>query len=842
MAIPEACGDPASLWIFYIIYLVCRIINGVQMRPKIVFGLVMVLIFSGLFSCRTKESPNARVVKNFNDDWKFYQGDIEGAEGRNFNDTVWTMLDLPHDWSVKGPYDPDLASCTGYLPGGIGWYRKTFDVAIEDRNKKIALYFMGIYRNGEVFINGYSLGMRPNGYISTYYDLSPYIEYGEKNVIAVRVDHSQSIDSRWYTGSGIYRDVLLIYTDPIHIEHWGNYFTTPVVTDKQAIARIQTSVKNTSNEQASVEIVNEILDNSGRIISTSSKEINVAVNEMKVVTQELKIERPNLWSVDNPYLYKLKTSIYQGKILIDSAEEKVGLRTLNFDADKGFSLNGKPMKIKGVCLHHDSGCLGSAVLREVWQRRLTTLKSLGCNAVRTSHNPRSPVFYTLCDELGLLVLDEAFDEWEFPKKKWIEGWNVGTPGFQGPSEFFDDWAEIDLRDMVLRDRNHPSVFMWSIGNEVDYPNDPYSHPILDKEGIRQQHTWGYLPDQPNAERLGGIAKKLAAVVREYDPSRPVTAGLAGPVMSNETEYPGVLDVVGYNYTEYRYAMDHKTYPDRILYGSENGHSFRGWKAVRDNEYIFGQFLWTGIDYLGEALPWPSRGFGSGLLNLAGFKKARAYFRESLWSDKPTIYCGTYQGQSNDNADRLSIDAPPVWNYKDGETVRVVVYTNCQKVQLHLNGQKIGESKEYDDERGILYWDVPYKEGSLEAIGTNANQSAVHYAITTSQKPHAIKTKAWNKSISHDRGVAQIEIQIVDQNENPVFGADNEISCTTTGPVKLLGLESSNPEDMGDYTDNKQSVYQGRMIAYLQANGKKGIARITFSSPELIDSVVEIKVK
>jgi beta-galactosidase len=812
------------------------------MKQNSVFGLITALIFSVLLSCTTKAPSNTRVVKNFNDNWKFYQGDVKGAEANNFNDTVWTLLDLPHDWSVKGPYDPGLASCTGYLPGGIGWYRKTFDVAIEDQNKKFTLYFMGIYRNGEVFINSHSLGMRPNGYISTIYDLSPYIKYGEKNVIAVRVDHSQSIDSRWYTGSGIYRDVYLIVTDPIYIDLWGNYFTTPVVTDKQAIARIQTSVKNTSNKHASVEIVNEILDNSGHVVSTSSKEINVAANDVKVVTQEMKIERPDLWSVDDPYLYKLKTSIVQGKILIDSSEEKVGIRTLQFDADKGFSLNGKPMKIKGVCLHHDSGCLGSAVLREVWQRRLKTLKSLGCNAVRTSHNPRSPVFYTLCDELGLLVLDEAFDEWEFPKKKWIEGWNVGTPGFQGPSEFFNEWSEIDLRDMVLRDRNHPSVFMWSIGNEVDYPNDPYSHPILDKAGIRQQHTWGYQPNQPNAERLGGIAKKLAGVVREYDPSRPVTAGLAGPVMSNETEYPGVLDVVGYNYTEYRYAMDHKLYPDRILYGSENGHSFRDWKAVRDNEYIFGQFLWTGIDYLGEALTWPSRGFGSGLLDLAGFKKPRGYFRESLWSDKPMIYCGTYPIQSNERANELSIDAPPVWNYKDGEIVRVVVYTNCRRVQLLLNGQKVGESKAYDDETGILYWDIPYQAGLLEALGTNTNRSVARYAIMTSKKPHAIKTKAWSSSISHERGVAQIEIQIVDQKETPVYWADNEISCTVSGPVRLLGLESGNSQDMGDYTDNKQNVYRGRMIAYLQAFGKKGSAKVTFSSAGLVDSVVEIKIK
>jgi beta-galactosidase len=813
------------------------------MKPTNVFGIVVVLLFFLFLPCCNSDgSPGGRIVENFNYNWKFRKGDVKGVEAANFDDTNWRKLDLPHDWSVEGPYSDSLASCTGYLPGGIAWYRKTFDVPTEKKNRKVYIYFEGIYRNGEVFINGNSLGLRPNGYVSYYYDLSPYIKYGKKNIVAVRVDHSESSDSRWYTGSGIYRDVHLIYTNPVHIDHWGIYFTTPVVTDKQAIARIQASVKNTTNMQASIEIVHEIIDKDSNVISTSSKEMNVAANEVKVITQELKINRPNLWSIDNPYLYLLKTTVFQNGVLIDSSSLNVGVRTLGFDPNKGLSLNGTSMKIKGVCLHHDAGCLGSAVPREVWQRRLQTLKSIGCNAIRTSHNPQAPVFYELCDELGLLVLDEAFDEWEFPKKKWIEGWNVGTPGFQGYAEFFNDWSETDLRDMVLRDRNHPSVFMWSIGNEVDYPNDPYSHPILDKEGIQQQHTWGYLPDQPNAERLGGIAKKLAAVVRKFDPSRPVTAGLAGPVMSNETEYPDVLDVVGYNYTERRYAMDHKAYPKRVLYGSENSHGFQEWKAVRDNEYIFGQFLWTGIDYLGEALPWPSRGFSSGLLDLAGFKKPRGYFRQSLWSDKPMIYCGTYQSQSNDNADELSIDALPLWNYWDGEIVRVMVYTNCQKAQLLLNGQKIGKFREYDDETGILYWDVPYKAGTLEVIGYNSNKPVARYAITTGKKPHAIQTKAWNDAISHVKGVAQIEIQIVDENENPVFLADNEITCITTGPVKLLGLEAGDPKDMVDYTDNKQKVYQGRMIAYLQATGKKGVAEVTFSSPGLVDSSVEIEVK
>ncbi len=363
---------------------------------------------------------------------------------------------------------------------------------------------------------------------------------------------------------------------------------------------------------------------------------------------------------------------------------------------------------------------------------------------------------------------------------------------------------------------------------------------MNEEGIGQQHTSGYLPGNPNAERLGGIAKRLAAVVRKYDSSRPVTAGLAGPIMSNETEYPGVLDVVGYNYTESRYAQDHAAYPQRIFYGSENGHSMDAWKAVRDNEYIFGQFLWTGIDYLGESRRWPSRGFTSGLVDLAGFKKPRGYFRESLWSDIPMIYLGTYQKRRN--ARYFSSDALPVWNYQDGDTIRVVSYTNCKKAQLLLNGHKIGDAQNYNDETGIIYWDIPFQPGKLEVIGYNSDKEAARCVIETSKRPYAIKAKALNKSISSAKGVNQIEIQIVDEDGKPVLIAENEITCITDGPVKLLGLEASNPSDMGDYTDNKQRVFQGKMIAYIQSTDKKGKARITFTSPWLTDAIIELDIE
>lgn len=799
----------------------------------IIYLLTFQLIFTSTFGQVSFGDP----VK-VNDKWKFQKGDFTNAASPDFDDSKWRIVDLPHDWSVEGPYNSGLASATGYLPGGIAWYRKFMEIPAEMNNKKVFIYFEGIYRNGEVFINGTSVGMRPNGYVSYLYDVTSSIKFGEKNTISVRVDHSKYNDSRWYTGSGIYRDVYLVYANPVHIDAWGVSYITPVVTDEQAIVQAKTSVINTTSKQATITVEQEIVDKEKKTISKSSKKITIPAGNIGITSQDIKIDQPTFWSVNNPYLYQLKTTVYQDGKITDKSFTNVGIRTLGFDPNKGFSLNGKSLKIKGVCLHHDAGCLGSAVPREVWERRLKTLKSIGCNAIRTSHNPQAPALYDLCDELGFLVMNEAFDEWEFPKKKWVEGWNVGTPGLDGTAEFFEKWCETDVRDMILRDRNHPCVFMWSIGNEVDYPNDPYSHPILNKEGIGQQHTKGYLPDHPNAERLGGIAKRLAAVVKKYDTSRPVTAALAGPVMSNETEYPGALDVVGYNYTESRYAKDHATYPNRVFYGSENGQTMDAWKAVRDNDYIFGQFLWTGIDYLGEAHRWPSRGFTSGLLDLAGYKKPRAWFRESLWSDTPMIYLGTFQRR---NSRGSSPDPLPVWNYKNGDTVRVVSYTNCKKAQLLLNGQKMGELKDYNDHSGIITWDIPFQPGKLEVIGYNGGNETSRFAIETSKQPYAIRAKIVSKTISSAKGVAQIEIQIVDEDGKPVILADNEITCSTEGPLKLLGLEASNPSDMTDYTDNKQRVFQGKMIAYLQATDK-GKAEITFTSPGLKDTSVEINLE
>jgi len=543
-----------------------------------------------IFSCLSATSQiSFGDSQKINNNWKFTLQDTPEASSETYKDTNWQSVNVPHDWSVKGRLSPTLASCAGFLPGGIGWYRKTLNIPQTKRGEKVYLYFEGVYNRSEVFINGHSLGKRPNGYISFAYDATPFVKYGEDNVIAVKVDHSLSADSRWYTGSGIYRNVWLVYSNPVHIAQWGVY-TYPEVANGTGILNVEVALENGSTAKTNLTVVNELLDNNGKVVAKSSQKVLVEANKDNKVATKINLKNPKLWDVEHPNLYQLKTTVLKDGKPIDKTVTSTGFRNFTFDANKGFALNGKWMKMKGVCLHHDAGVLGSAVPRDVLKTRLQTLKEIGVNAIRTSHNPQAPDFYALCDEIGLLVLNEAYDEWEFPKRKWLEGWNVGTPGFQGSNDIFAAWGEKDLEDMVRRDRNHLSVFAWSIGNEVDYPNDPYSHPVLDggkDTGFGQAAYGGYKKDAPDAMRLGGIAKRLVAAVKKYDKSRPTTAGLAGVAMSNETEYPGVLDITGYNYTESKYQSDHKKYPNRVIFGSETRHEIEPWLAVKNNEHIFG---------------------------------------------------------------------------------------------------------------------------------------------------------------------------------------------------------------------------------------------------------------
>ena len=792
------------------------------------------IILLGLLVCTVVQAQvSFGEAKKFNENWLFSLSDDSLGASVSYNDSKWRKLDLPHDWSVEGQLSPSLASCTGYLPGGIGWYRKHFQVT--DKAARHYIYFEGAYNRSEVYLNGHLLGKRPNGYISFMYDMTPYLKEGD-NVLAVRIDHSRYADSRWYTGSGIYRDVWMISAPDIHFAQWGIGWHATSLTDKQAVVAIDMEVEKHVMAAGALEVSAALYDAEGTLVAQGRKKVADKAEGITKETVSLKVKKPRRWNLDAPYLYTLKTELLCDGKRIDGSSTNVGLRTLKFDANKGFALNGKWMKVKGVCLHHDAGVLGAVVPPEVWERRLRNLKEIGVNAIRMSHNPQAPVLYDLCDRMGFLVMDEASDEWEFPKRKWIKGWNVGEPSYDGSFDFFEEWIERDVTDMVRRDRNHPCIFLWSIGNEVDYPNDPYSHPVLDGTTINQPMFGGYKPDAPDAMRIGKIAKRLAACVRAVDTSRPVTGALAGVVMSNQTEYPEAVDVVGYNYTENRYDEDHATYPDRVIYGSETGVGIEAWHAVRDKEFIFGQFLWTGTDYLGESGRWPSRGLYTGLLDFGSFPKPRGYFRASLWSEKPVTYIGTYPKH-----DWVSMDAWDLWNYEPGQLIRVVCYTNAPQARLLLNGKEVGQMKPYDDKSGIIYWDIPYQDGELRAEGCDATGKVLSsYAIKTSGRPYALRATVDKEVLSTDKATAHVTIEVVDEQGTIVKLGDNDVTCQIEGPARLLGLEGSNNGDMSDYTDNHHRAFHGRLLAYIRTTGEKGEIRVKLTSPLLKGAEVVLK--
>ena len=756
--------------------------------------------------------------EKFNDNWRFSLKADSTAAAPGYDDAKWRTLDLPHDWSVEATPSPSLASATGYLPGGIGWYRKHF--AKPEGADKYYIYFEGAYNRSEVYLNGHLLGKRPNGYISFMYDMTPYLKDGD-NVLAVKLDHSRYADSRWYTGSGIYRDVYIIGAPETHIAQWGVGYKATRITDSRADIKVDVAVENPVK---GLKIEASLTDAGGRTVAKASKNVAKDANDLT-----LKVAKPHRWNLDDPYLYTLHVSLLENGKLIDSTSTSVGLRTLSFDPNTGFALNGRNTKVKGVCLHHDAGVLGAVVPTQVWKRRLENLKAVGVNAIRMSHNPQAPALYDLCDRLGLLVMDEASDEWEFPKRKWVEGWNVGTPSFDGTYDFFEEWIDTDVADMVRRDRNHPSIAFWSIGNEVDYPNDPYSHPVLDSVAINQPNFGGYNPEAPDAMRIGEIAKRLSKIVRAIDDSRPVTGALAGVVMSNQTAYPEAVDIVGYNYTEDRYDIDHRTYPDRVIYGSENGQGYQQWLAVRDNPHIFGQFLWTGTDYLGESGRWPSRGLGTGLLDFGSFAKPRGKFRASLWVDEPVAFLGTYPVHGRRDPG-LSIDAPAIWNYEPGQTVRVVCYTNAPAARLLLNGKAVGSAMERDDTKGIIAWDIPFTPGTLsvEALDAEGRTAATDKIVTTG-RPYALRASSDIAELSETEPLAHVVVEVTDEDGNIVPLADNMVSCRIDGNARILGVEGTGNHDMSHPRDHRRRVSGGRLLVYVERTSP-GEATLSFPSP------------
>jgi beta-galactosidase len=836
-------------------------------------SLLLVLAFSTAFiaaSGANAQTSPARASALFDFGWKFHLGELPGAEAPGFADSEWRTLDLPHDWSIEGPYDEKAVTGGpgGYLPTGIGWYRKTFTVPASSAGREVAVQFDGVYEHSTVWVNGHEVGTRPYGYSSFIYDVTPYLSPGlGPNVIAVRVDNSQQPNSRWYSGSGIFRHTWLVVTDPLHIAPWGITVTTPEASSQAATVKIVARLHNGRPSAQDVELRARIVEEAAiapvpGLPALPTPEATGATTQMAAggdleTEATFTLAAPRLWSPSSPSLYKVRTELLVGGVVVDSVDTTFGVRTLIFDVDRGLLINGEAVKVRGVCLHHDGGAVGAAVPEAVLERRLRLLQEMGCNAIRCSHNPMAPELYDICDRLGILVMDESFDEWTIRKPQIKSGY----------SDIFEEWYERDVTDLVRRDRNHPSIFIWNAGNEIGEQMAPTGP---------------------------GIIHRLVAVFHREDPTRPVTvamdnvfnqAGNAPVAFTNE------LDVVGYNYVdrwgtrrETQYADDRYGFPSRKFIGTEetgvavtrgvyqfgsllddndsDDHLVLGkgpagalyvastlraaslWRFLDTRDYVIGQFIWTGFDYLGES-KWPLKLTSFGALDTCGFKKDSFYFYQSLWTDKPMIHL------------------LPHWNWPAGQTgvIPVVAYSNCAAVELFVNGKSFGVKSREFPSQGVtdawnhyalpkteattsdmqLVWDVPYEPGEVKAIGYDRTGNVVAQTVmNTAGQPAKLELTADRSSISAgDRDVASLTVRALDRNGVPVPLASNQVTFTVSGPATIIGVDNGDPTSHESYQGNTRALFNGMALALLQSTPQSGTVLVTAKAEGLDEAQLSL---
>ena len=805
-----------------------------------------------LCGCGSVTSPREKA--DFNDGWRFRLGDVPEAACPDFDDNGWRKLDLPHDWAVEGDFSIDNPSGTGggALPGGIGWYRKTFVPSSADSDRQWRLDFDGVYMNAEVFVNGESLGVRPYGYISFGYDITPLLKWDEPNVIAVRVDNAEQPNSRWYSGCGIYRNVWMTKTGSVRVAPNGVYAISRLrylpEEGKDGLGEldagfffVQTNVLTEGDAGQKVVVRQTVLDADGRV--AGMKKDICTIGETEDMEQMVEVSRPHLWDIDDPYLYTLVTEIEDADgTILDRVETRTGLRHFLFSPYEGFSLNGRPMKINGVCLHHDFGCLGAAFNINAARRQLEILKDMGCNAIRTSHNPPAPQLLDLCDEMGFIVQDEAFDMWR--KKKTAHDY----------SRYFNEWHERDLTDFIIRDRNHPSVMMWSIGNEV---LEQWSHADADTLSLAEANlilNFGHSSDMLSAEGAemsvnSLLTKKLADMVRELDPTRPVTAGCNEPAPGNHLFRSGALDMIGFNYHNGNVADVPKNFPGMpfIITESNSALMTRGYyrmpsdqmfiwperwdipfhddsfscssyenchvpwgstheetiKLIRDNDFVSGQFIWTGFDYIGEPTPygWPARSSYFGIVDLAGFPKDVYYLYQSEWTEKNVLHLF------------------PHWNWEDGQEVDMwCYYNNADEVELFVNGQSQGVRSKTDD---VLHasWRVVYRPGAVEVVARKDGKEVDSREIRTAGEPAKIvlKTDVYGESAQED-ALAFISVGIHDAEGNLCPWADNLVEFELDGDSAFIaGVDNGNPVSMERFKDSSRKAFYGKCLVVLQAD-------------------------
>jgi len=769
---------------------------------------------------------SARVTENFDANWNFLQADTTVAETNNFDDSTWQKLDVPHDWSIAGPFSETnkTGGAGGFLPSGVGWYRKHFTLPETDSGKSISIEFDGVMQNSDVWINGFHLGHRPNGYVSFNYELTGHLNFGGDNVLAVRTDTSAQPASRWYSGAGIYRHVRLVMTDPIHFLQNGIFISTPQVSETNATVKIEAAVTNYFDGTRSVILMPEqrisleisLLDANGQIVG-SSKTIpqSILLGGDAHFSQDISLTNPQLWSLDSPNLYRAVCKIIFGEKILDVQTNSFGIRDAHFEADTGFWLNGKNFKIKGVCLHTDGGAFGAAVPLSIWETRLTTLKSLGVNAIRTAHNPPAPEFLDLCDRMGFLVMDEFFD-------CWTRGKNVADYHL-----FFSKWAHTDERDAISRDRNHPSVIIYCVGNEI--------------------------LDTPNAEKAKQILTGLVAVAHETDPTRPVTQALFRPNKSGDytNGLADLLDVIGTNYRDSELLAAQRAKPGRKIINTEQKHTREAWIGLRDNPALAGQLLWIGVDYLGEAKAWPRISYAGGLLDRTGLVKPSARERQSWWSDQPMVRV-VRRTAAND-----PMPGDPGYGEKEmftqvqfadwtpqnlsPHTENVEVYSNCKEVELFLNGKSLGV-KEINADEAPRNWSVPFAPGILQAVARDENgKIAATNELQTAGKPAKIILSTETQTLAPGfDNVAIVRVKIVDKNGIQIPHATDLISFQISGAGKIAAVDNGDNDSHEPFQTNSRHAFQGECVAFLKATAAGGEITLTATAAGLTDGSLTIK--
>ena len=780
------------------------------------------------------DSTSPHLVFPFDDGWHFRIGDDPAAKQPGFDDSHWRILNLPHDWSIEDTVNPPPTGDNngGYFTHGIGWYRKSFKSPV-DSLKKVVIEFDAIFMNSDVWINGQFLGRKPYGFIGFRYDITEYLKKdGSDNVIAVRVDDSAEPSLRWYAGSGIYRHVRLITTGYTHFRLDGGIrITTPEVSPGKTVVKADYIIDpnfftdeelkawtkdpwKVKTQSKNIILRSSVLEAEGAIIAgTESKLTLQSMQPGQHAMQSISFANPHLWSDKTPYLYKLRSTILLDGRILDETVTTFGVRSLEYNPDRGLLVNGKPTKLKGVCLHQDAGSFGNAVPTVIWAYRLGLLKEMGCNAVRTSHHPFAPEFYDLCDRLGIYVFDEAFDEWT---RDWTFDFTENTRGKSkfGYHLYFNQWYETDLRSILRRDRNHPCVVLYSVGNEI--------------------------PDQFNSDGWK-LAKKLIGICHDEDSTRPATSACDQSFVSSRNGFMDQLDIAGYNYIDRiygdsTYVPEHRRFPHRLCLGTEVSDRVYNWLGVRDHDYVIGDFTWTGIDYLGETGNLPDRGNNSGFLDLAGGKKASYYQHTAYWRDDPVLQLFVLTSD-NPNPERHSTTALLKWNWPKNAKVTVRAATNCDEVELFLNGHSLGR-KAVSHNLYFSEWSVNYKQGILKAFGYNKGRKVATSELHTSGL--ASKLTLTPIAVPGAGDMLLFEVTVRDNAGLTVMDEKKAISIEVEGKGRLIGIDSGELNYTGPFKTNTRNAYQGRLLVTIQRTPDTGEIHLTATSPGLSAATLDIK--